>query len=94
MSKQPVFMTSLKKVSYAISKADKRYMHYGYAFGDSGKEKILESMRALFSDNESLSVSKIANELRSHETGKMPGGANSAINAVIKEINRTRFIEQ
>lgn len=51
------------------------------------RQKVIELIQSLPSDDDMLKVSKVANEIKRYETGKLPGNANAAINLIIKLVD-------
>lgn len=90
---QVPFVIARQKVIEIIRSVEAKggYRYSGYAFGESNPDALVELVQALPSNDDTLKVSKVANEIKRHETGKLPGNANAAINLIIKLINEAKI---
>jgi len=86
---QVPFVITRQKVIEIIRSVEAKggYRYSGYAFGESTPDVLVELIQSLPSDDDMLKVSKVANEIKRYETGKLPGNANAAINLIIKLVD-------
>lgn len=86
------FLIPTQKVIAIIRSVEAKggYRYSGYAFGESNPDALVEMIQSLPSNDNMLKVSKVANEIKRHETGKLPGNANAALSLIIKLINESK----
>lgn len=89
---QVAFVIARQKVIEIIRSVEAKggYRYSGYAFGESNPDALVDLIQSLPSNDDTLKVSKVANEIKRRETGKLPGNANAAINLIIKLINEAK----
>lgn len=89
---QVPFVIARQKVIEIIRSVEAKggYRYSGYAFGEANPDALVELIQSLPSDDDTLKVSKVANEIKRHETAKCPGNRNAAINLIIKLINEAK----
>lgn len=94
---QPIFVIDRTKAKEIIQFVAKQggYQYSGLSFGESNPQSMIEMIENMPSlDGLTLNVSKVANEIRGLETGKMPGNANAAIDQIIKLINENKTAQE
>jgi len=90
-SKQPIFYIHIEKVKEIVADVVRRYGGSGLTWGVIDSEQVLRELLSLtMCDSEFLKVSILANYLRNHETEKMAGNANRALNETIRLINKAK----
>ncbi len=92
--KQNVYVINKKKVVDIIKILEDSNKYYGLNWGDSDPAAIIKMILEIESTDNHVHVSKLANLLDSIETTKMIGGANKALDALIKEANKFRTIKE
>lgn len=91
MNKKQVFLIALGDVLKEIDIEEERSGGLGYRWGETTAKDLRLSVNDLIKDDsQMLNMSKTVNAIFSHKTAKMPSGANSSLEAVVRNLRKHR----
>ena len=90
---QPIYVITRTNLEIILELVAGEWGDYPYAYGISSPDSLPPILFPCFEGKECVRISKLAQILRDLETSKMIGGANRAIDLIIKEMNDMRGFE-